>query len=93
MRWSEVRTWEFLVSLQKPVAYLLRDHITLFTDLGKDWSAGPPTPLPQFIPMLYVVKLNLKEYAISLPVNDQNIVDSLKDQDANGMYHLSLIHI
>lgn len=88
LRWDEARTWEFLVSLHKPVAYILRDHITLFTDLGKDWSAGPPTALPQFIPMLYVVRLNLKEYAISLPVNDQNIVDSLKDQDANVTFRL-----
>jgi hypothetical protein len=40
--------------------------------------------MTHFIPMLYTVRLVLKNYAISLNLNDQNIVDSPTDPDANG---------
>lgn len=63
---------------------MLRDHITLLTDLGKDWSAGPPNDMTHFIPMLYAVKVGLKDYSMAFNVNDQNIVDSLTDADSNG---------
>lgn len=84
LRWNQARRWDFIITLQDPEVYLLRDHITLLTDLGRDWSAGPPHDLTHFIPMLYTVKFNLKNYSLAFNVNDQNIVDSLNDPDANG---------
>ncbi|CAG8607429.1 15845_t:CDS:10, partial [Acaulospora colombiana] len=86
--WRKERQWCFHIALQQPDIYLLRDHITLFTDLGKDWSSGPPTSMTHFIPMLYTVRLVLKDYAISLNVNDQNIIDSPTDPDANVLFTL-----
>ncbi|KAG8835671.1 hypothetical protein FRC17_001860 [Serendipita sp. 399] len=83
LKWNDPREWDFNIMLQNPVIHLLRDHITLLTDLGKDWSAGPPTEITQFIPMFYGVKFNLKNWKLYTIVNDHNIVDSLKEQDSN----------
>ena len=87
MRWNDARQWDFNITLDRPEIYLLRDHVTLFTDLGKDWSAGPPVDIMHFIPMKYVVKVVLKNYSLSFNVNDQNIVDSPNDPDVNSMYY------
>lgn len=82
--WNAPRQWIFNIGLQKPIVHLLRDHVTLLTDLGKDWSAGPPTKLELFIPMMYAVRIKIKDYALSFNVNDQNIVDSPTDPNYNG---------
>jgi hypothetical protein len=84
LRWNQARQWDFLVRLEDPELYLLRDHVTLLTDLGKDWSAGPPNDLIYFIPMVYSVNFALKNYSLSFNANDQNIVDSLNHPDANS---------
>ncbi|KAH6910365.1 hypothetical protein BKA70DRAFT_1272889, partial [Coprinopsis sp. MPI-PUGE-AT-0042] len=54
--WNETRTWTYSITLRQPVLYLLRDHINMFTDLGKDWASGPPTDYQKFVPMIYRVK-------------------------------------
>ncbi|KAG8827640.1 hypothetical protein FRC19_001885 [Serendipita sp. 401] len=83
LNWKDPRQWDFNVTLQDPVIHLLRDHVTLLTDLGKDWSAGPPTELTHFIPMIYSIKFNLKNWKLYTVLNDHNIIDSLRDQDSN----------
>ncbi|KIM31189.1 hypothetical protein M408DRAFT_327476 [Serendipita vermifera MAFF 305830] len=93
LRWNDARQWDFNITIDRPEIYLLRDHITLFTDLGKDWSAGPPTDILYFIPMKYVVTIVLKNYSLSFNVNDQNIVDSPNDPDANTLLTLRGSHI
>jgi hypothetical protein len=85
LRWNAERQWTFDIVLQQPTIYLLRDHINLFTDLGKDWSAGPPSQWSHFIPMLYRVRITLKKYKLSLYLNDQNIIRSPTDPQENGM--------
>jgi hypothetical protein len=85
LQWNKARQWDFHIILDEPAIYLLRDHVTLLTDLGKDWSAGPPVDIMHFIPMKYVVTIVLKNYSLSFNVNDQNIVDSPNDPDVNSM--------
>lgn len=47
----------------------------MLTDLGKDWSSGPPSDFYRFIPMHYVVELDLHDYELNTYVNDHNIID------------------
>ena len=82
--WNAERQWNFDIVLQQPTIFLLHDHINLFTDLGKDWSAGPPSQWSHFIPMLYRVRVTLKKYNLSLYLNDHNIIRSPTDPQENG---------
>ena len=56
----------------------------MFTDLGKDWSSGPPTDYNLFTPMIYVIDLDMHNYAINLYVNDHNIIDKPLIKEDNG---------
>ncbi|EAU91786.1 hypothetical protein CC1G_04554 [Coprinopsis cinerea okayama7 len=87
--WNQVRTWTYSITLRQPVLFLLRDHINMFTDLGKDWASGPPTDWQKFVPMIYVVKLKLHHYEINLYANDHNIIDKPLIRDENALLTLS----
>ena len=75
LAWNGERTWKFSVFLRQPVLYLLRDHINLFTDLGKDWASGPPTDWQRFVPTIYQVKVQMHHSELNLYLNDHNIID------------------
>jgi len=64
--------------------FLLRDHINMFTDMGKDWVSGPPTDYQKFIPMIYDFKLEMHHFEVNLYANDQNIVDKPLIKEENG---------
>ncbi|KAJ7218000.1 hypothetical protein GGX14DRAFT_550111 [Mycena pura] len=84
LQWNALRTWKIKISLRLPVLYLLRDHINMFTDLGKDWAAGPPNDYYRFVPTVYVAELDLHHYELNLYVNDNNIIDKplIKEENA-----------
>lgn len=92
MRWNGVRQWTFAISLRQPCFYLLRDHINMFTDLGKDWSSGPPSDYNLFTPMIYVIDLDMHNYTINLYVNDHNIIDKplIKEDNGTSIYFSSV---
>ncbi len=75
LKWDASHQWIFTVSLGQPIFYLLRDHINMFTDLGKDWSSGPPSNYFTWVPMRYFVILDFHDYEINTYVNDHNIID------------------
>jgi len=56
----------------------------MFTDLAKDWSSGPPSDYLRFIPMIYVVEVELRHFEINQYVNDHNIIDKPLIKDENG---------
>ena len=56
----------------------------MFTDLGKDWAAGPPTGYNRFVPMLYVLDIHLENFELNTYVNDHNIIDKPLLRDENG---------
>ena len=56
----------------------------MFTDLAKDWSSGPPTDINLFIPMIYIIDLDMHNYTINLYVNDHNIIDKPLIKEDNG---------
>jgi hypothetical protein len=85
LKWDASRQWTFAVLLNQPIFYLLRDHINMFTDLGKDWSSGPPSNYMTWVPMRYVVNLDFHNYEITFYVNDHNVIDKPLLQEENGM--------
>ncbi|KDR75835.1 hypothetical protein GALMADRAFT_156774 [Galerina marginata CBS 339.88] len=84
IRWEAERTWTISAFLRQPVLFLLRDHINMITDLGKDWVSGPPTEYQKFVPTIYVFKLEMHHFEMNLYANDQNIVDKplIKEENA-----------
>jgi hypothetical protein len=85
LAWKALRQWNFAITLRTPVLYLLRDHVNMFTDLSKDWSSGPTTPLHLWIPMIYSIDLTLRSYTINLYANDFNIIDTPLQKDSNSL--------
>ncbi|KAI9455337.1 hypothetical protein BJY52DRAFT_1280457, partial [Lactarius psammicola] len=88
LKWDASRQWAFHISLRQPVFYILRDHINMFTDLGKDWSSGPPSDYFTWVPMRYAVDLDLRNYVIHTYVNDHNIIDKPLLQEENALLTL-----
>jgi hypothetical protein len=67
-----------------PQLRLVRDYITLLTDLGKDWSSGPPSDFHRWVPTVYTVQLEFRDYAFQLFLNDHNIIDYPQSIEENG---------
>lgn len=76
-----------MIHLRQPTLYLLRDHVNMMADLGRDWISGPPTDYQKFIPMVYAIQLELHHYALNLYVNDHNVIDKPLIRDENGSSH------
>jgi len=85
LKWNAERTWTFDIIFRQPVFYLLRDHINMFTDLGKDWASGPPSDWQRWVPTVYLVNLRLYYYEINAYANDQNIIDKPLVREDNGI--------
>ncbi|KAF9033263.1 hypothetical protein BDZ89DRAFT_1063002 [Hymenopellis radicata] len=75
LKWNASRTWDIAVSIRQPILYLLRDHVNMFVDLGKDWASGPPNDFFRFIPTVYTFQLDFHRFELNLYVNDHNIID------------------
>jgi hypothetical protein len=91
LAWKAARQWTFGITLRTTVIFLLRDHINMFTDLSKDWSSGPTTPLHLWIPMTYSINFTLRNYAINLYANDFNIIDAPLQKDSNGVHSVLIL--
>lgn len=64
--------------------YIVRDHINMLTDLGRDWASGPPSDFSTYIPIIYNLKLILNDFELNLYANDHNIIDRPLDERGNG---------
>ncbi|KAJ7647262.1 hypothetical protein FB45DRAFT_987066 [Roridomyces roridus] len=93
LRWDARRTWNIGIFLRQPVLYLLRDHINMFTDLGKDWASGPPSDYHRFVPTVYHVDLELHHFELNLYVNDNNIIDKPLVKDENALLTVRGSHL
>ncbi|ORY77194.1 hypothetical protein BCR35DRAFT_353168 [Leucosporidium creatinivorum] len=76
LAWDELRTWTINTTVSKPDISLLRDHITLLSDVAKDWTSGPPGDYEQFVPFLYAMNFKITDYTLRLFVNDHNIINN-----------------
>ncbi|KAJ4483345.1 hypothetical protein J3R30DRAFT_3834330, partial [Lentinula aciculospora] len=88
LKWNAQRTWNVAVTLRRPILFLIRDHINMFTDLGKDWSSGSPHDYQRFIPMMYQIQLDMHYYKLNLYANDHNIIDKPLVEDENAIFTL-----
>lgn len=84
LRWNEHRQWGFDISLSHPEIFLLRDHITLLTDLSKDWVTGPPAEYHRFVPITYALKLAFRDMKLALYLNDHNVIDHPSRNEHNS---------
>ncbi|TPX65020.1 hypothetical protein SpCBS45565_g05450 [Spizellomyces sp. 'palustris'] len=83
LRWNGERTWLFTVAINAAQLFLLRDHVTLMTDLIRDWTSGPATSLEYFVPMEYKIKLNLIDFELFFCVNQNNVINQPNDLNDN----------
>lgn len=89
--WDELRTWTINTIIAKPDISLLRDHITLLSDVAKDWTSGPPGDYEHFVPFLYALNVKITEYALRLFVNDHNIINNPTTIEDNSELALRLL--
>jgi hypothetical protein len=87
VRWNAERTWSVAICLRQPTLYILRDHVNMLTDLGRDWVSGPAADYQRFTPMLYAFRLELHHYELNLYVNDHNIIDKPLIRNENGNFN------
>jgi hypothetical protein len=89
LRWDAQRDWGLDVTLDTPDILLLRDHVTLISDLSRDWSSGVVGDFHHFVPNHYNFRVALLNYAIHLTINDFNIVDQPRSRDDNAFLDVS----
>ena len=82
--WNADRVWSYEIKMDNPRVFLLREHVTMMTDLLKDFSSGPAITAAQyFIPTEYKVKGVLQDSQFYLNVNPQNVIAVHNDFDEN----------
>ncbi|EGG17318.1 hypothetical protein DFA_08311 [Cavenderia fasciculata] len=84
--WNHLTEWNTSFAIVKPQIYLLSDHITLFKDLGSDWSAGEPADITMFIPKIFKFDFSLSNFKLFCNVNEQNIINQPNNLDDNAHY-------
>lgn len=83
--WNAQRDWDFEITLESAKLHILRDHITLFQDLSKDWTAGPAVDMAHFVPFKYDFDIKLPNFELLTYVNEHNIINEPTEMDENGM--------
>ncbi|KAK4051737.1 Macrophage colony-stimulating factor 1 receptor [Microbotryomycetes sp. JL221] len=81
--WDASRTWKISTFMSKFDAFLLRDHITLLTDVAKDWTSGPPGDYEHFVPFMYQLDVKATDYKLRLYVNDHDIINNPSEVEDN----------
>ncbi|ORY27357.1 hypothetical protein BCR39DRAFT_589249 [Naematelia encephala] len=88
LRWDARRDWGLDVTFSNPEVTLLRDHVTLISDLARDWSSGAVGDFHHFVPNHYNFRVSLINYAFHMLINDFNIVDRPKSRNENAFMDL-----
>ncbi|WVQ79015.1 hypothetical protein IAT38_001107 [Cryptococcus sp. DSM 104549] len=85
LEWDAQRDWGMDVVFDNPSVNLLRDHVTLISDLSRDWSTGTTGgDYHHFVPNHYNFRVSFINYAFHLYINDYNIVDAPGSRDGNA---------
>ncbi|KAG0688446.1 hypothetical protein C6P40_000985, partial [Pichia californica] len=83
LEWNSLADWKFENISKNVNIYLLREHITLLSDLFSDFGSGDPTPYELFRPFIYRFNWKLYDYAIYLNINEKNIINNPLDSSIN----------
>ncbi|KAI4728861.1 hypothetical protein E4T49_03349 [Aureobasidium sp. EXF-10728] len=89
LRWNALRKWIFKIHCDGLDLYMLRDHMFLLTDLIADWGMGPPPDFYTFVPFVYSLEINFKNFGLFLNANDANIVNDPSDLEDNNFLILN----
>ncbi|KAI4754304.1 hypothetical protein E4T52_13557 [Aureobasidium sp. EXF-3400] len=84
LKWNALRKWLFKIHCDGLDLYILRDHLFLLTDLIADWGMGPPPDFYTFVPFMYSLDINFKNFKLFLNANDANIVNDPSDLEDNN---------
>jgi hypothetical protein len=76
LKWNEDTKWIFNNVSSGMQVFLLREHVTLLTDLVADWTSGPDQEYWTFVPMVYELNLKLEDFQFYFNINDQNIINN-----------------
>lgn len=87
--WNKQADWLFELDSRTAELFLLRDHISLISDLFTDFSANDALRYELFRPFTYEIKWVFTEYKLFLNVNDANIINNLLDLNENCFLSLS----
>jgi hypothetical protein len=88
LSWNGLQNWKVDNSSFNAKTFFLREHVTLLTDLLKDFSSGPPVKYELFTPVRYDINWTISNYAIYLNVNDLNIINNPSDFEDNTFVSL-----
>lgn len=83
LEWNSLADWKFENISKNVNIYLLREHITLLSDLFSDFSSGAPAPYELFRPFIYRLNWKLYDYSIYLNINEKNIINNPLDKTIN----------
>jgi hypothetical protein len=89
LQWNALRKWLFKIHCDGLDLYILRDHLFLLTDLITDWGMGPPPDFYTFVPFVYSLDINFKNFKLFLNANDANIVNDPSDVEDNNFLTLN----
>lgn len=83
LSWNGHTTWSLFNRSSDVETFLLREHITLISDLFSDFGSGDPTPYELFRPFTYVFDWKIDGYKLFFNINDANIVNNPLDFNEN----------
>ncbi|EDO15040.1 hypothetical protein Kpol_392p7 [Vanderwaltozyma polyspora DSM 70294] len=81
--WNSQADWKFDIIAKQLETFLLKEHISLFSDMFSDFASEDPTPYELFRPFTYSLNWDIEGYSIYLNVNDRNIVNNPLDFNEN----------
>lgn len=83
LAWNGPCSWRFDIESTESKFFLMREHITLFTDVVADFASGAPVKYEYFRPLTYKINWAVRQYRVYFNVNDHNIVNDTLDFGSN----------
>ena len=81
--WNDKYKWKVDMSSAQAEIFLLREHMTLISDIATDFTSNSPSPYEQFRPSIFELTWLMNGYSIYLNVNDHNIINNPLDFNEN----------
>lgn len=82
-KWNGEQVWTIKHESQNVSCFLLREHVTLLSDMLTDFASGPPPAYELFTPATYNLSWDFRNYKLYLNVNDKNIINNPSDLQDN----------
>lgn len=83
LEWNGKCTWKFKNRTKSIRFFLLREHISLMTDVVADFSSGDPVPYEYYRKYVYLLNWEMLDYKLFFNVNDHNIINDALDFNNN----------